>query len=754
MNKRTIKFLWVGLVCAFILCVGVFVWLGVSSVQRNDKAIGEVGEIYMEQAGTQIKMHFDTSIKLYQSRMNGIIYSTENMKNKDSDKVQQKLSSVAQRLGFDYLGLYSENGSCDKVLGEKIEINDRENFVKSLKKNELKVTDGITSSGETFLLIGAAADYSMRDGSRSEILVVGVPISEITKELSLDIGDTEIYSHIIRKNSDFVLKNGDAEGDSYFDRLLSLGKFDDRKPEDVIDEIQAAINSNESYSLMVDINGEMRNTHFEPLAHSDWYLVSVLPYDLLYEPMYDLVNASAFSTIVGCGLLLLILLLIFMFYMRLSRNQMVSLEEARKEAEYANRAKSEFLSNMSHDIRTPMNAIVGMTTIAQLNVDNKGKVEDCLNKIALYSKNLMSLINDVLDMSKIESGKLKLNMQSISVSMTAEIVAEIVRPQMKLKNQKFEVIVRDIKNENVRCDSVRLNQVLLNLLSNALKFTPNGGDISMEVYQEDSPEGDEYIRVHFLVTDNGIGMSEEFQSRIFNSFVREDSERVDKIEGTGLGMAIIKYIVDEMGGSIDINSHIDKGTEFHVILDLQKAVSEDADKDKAAGFSDEDTDVFVTTADFSKDAEHEDGGGNYGDKPIRAFKDIEADKEFDFKNKRILIAEDNELNWKIASELLEPYGFSIDWAENGMVCVEKFKNSRPGYYDVILMDIRMPLMNGYDAAREIRIQKRKDNFIPIIAMTADAFFEDIKKCIDCGMNAHMSKPLNINELLQIIDKYI
>ena len=246
-------------------------------------------------------------------------------------------------------------------------------------------------------------------------------------------------------------------------------------------------------------------------------------------------------------------------------------------------------------------------------------------------------------------------------------------------------------------------------------------------------------------------MSEEFQSRIFNSFVREDSERVDKIEGTGLGMAIIKYIVDEMGGSIDINSHIDKGTEFHVILDLQKAVSEDADKDKAAGFSDEDTDVFVTTADFSKDAEHEDGGGNYGDKPIRAFKDIE---EFDFKNKRILIAEDNELNWKIASELLEPYGFSIDWAENGMVCVEKFKNSRPGYYDVILMDIRMPLMNGYDAAREIRIQKRKDNFIPIIAMTADAFFEDIKKCIDCGMNAHMSKPLNINELLQIIDKYI
>ena len=335
------------------------------------------------------------------------------------------------------------------------------------------------------------------------------------------------------------------------------------------------------------------------------------------------------------------LLYLFFRYLKLFRGQVSELkrvngemdaarrsaEEARREAEQANLAKQEFLSSMSHDIRTPMNAIVGMTALALDNTDNPEQVRDYLGKIALSSKHLLGLINDVLDISKIESGKMLLNLETVPLQEAVDSIVNIIQPQAAAKNQRFRVTLREILSENVRCDGVRLNQVLLNLLGNSVKFTPEQGAVELTVYQEALPEDASRVRTHFLVRDTGIGMSKEYQQVIFESFSREDNTRVRKTEGSGLGMAITKYIVDAMGGTISVHSEQGRGSEFHVVFDLERAAAPAA---QAA-----------------------DGGERTGG--------------VDLKGKRILLAEDNELNWEVARELLSILELELDWADRKSV---------------------------------------------------------------------------------------
>lgn len=845
MKKNTLRTLWLSLTVMLIFCIVVFTGLANYTVTQSDRAIGEVGEIYMDQMGTQVKMHFTTMIELQESRMNGIIWSTpQQSAAEDPEQAWAHLASMASQTGFHFLSLYSAGGACDTIFGEPVEIGDPASFMDSLAQGELHVTDGTLPSGERLLLLGARAVYPMRSGGTSSILVVGLPMEAITKELSLDIGVTQAYSHIIRRDGSFVLRQADATRDSYFERLLTLGHFDNGTPTEAVAAIQKAISSGEDYSLLVEINGERRNTYFTPLTYSDWYLVSVLPYSLLYEPTYSLVNQSVLSTLLGCGLVLLVLLTLFFFYFRFSKRQMIALAEARAAAEHANRAKSEFLSNMSHDIRTPMNGIVGMTAIASSNINNPEQVRDCLKKITLSSKHLLGLINDVLDMSKIESGKLTLNLDQISLRETMDSIVSIIQPQLRAKQQSFDVFIQDIQSELVCCDGVRLNQILLNLLSNALKFTPSGGRITVTLMQETSPADPHLVRNHFRVKDTGIGMSPEFQQRIFDSFTREDTTRVQKIEGTGLGMAITKYIVDEMGGTIELQSQVDKGTEFHITLDLEAVSDQEADmvlpnwevlvvdddaqlcSSAAASLTEigvhaecvldgpsaismverrhqkrrdyhvvlldwqmpgmdgietaralrrrvgKDIPILLISAyDWSDIAEEARAAGISGflskplfkstlfyglsrfAEPASAKADAAPKLAPDFTGRHLLLAEDSALNWEIARDLLSSYGFALDWAENGRLCVERFQASQADHYDAILMDIRMPVMDGYQAARAIRAMDRPDaREIPIIAMTADAFSEDIRRAMDSGMSAHIAKPIDIRELLRVLQR--
>ena len=524
-----------------------------------------------------------------------------------------------------------------------------------------------------------------------------------------------------------------------------------------------------------------------------------------------------------------------------------ALSEAVRAAETANKAKSTFLSNMSHDIRTPMNAIIGFTTLAVSNIDDKKRVRDYLGKILSSSNHLLSLINDILDMSRIESGKIHLEETEVSLSDVLHDLKTIISGQIHAKQLELYMDAMDVTNEDVYCDKTRLNQVLLNLLSNAVKFTPAGGTVSVRIRQyPGTVKGSELYEIR--VKDNGIGMSQEFVQKIFSPFERERTSTVSRIQGTGLGMAITKNIVNMMGGTIEVLTEQGKGTEFIVRLPFRiqskhqriekiaeleglKALVVDDDFNTCdsvtkmlvkVGMRSEwtlsgkeavlrarqsmemgdafhayiidwrlpdmngievtrqirslgdDTPIIILTAYDWSDIEVEARAAGVtafcakpmfmsdirdtlmtaiGQKQAEAEDAILPAAGSDFRGRYILLVEDNELNSEIAVEILNEYGFLVDTAENGAEAVEKVKNSKPGNYDLVLMDVQMPVMNGYEATKQIRaLDNPALAGITILAMTANAFDEDKKKALECGMDGFLSKPIVIEELISILQK--
>ena len=526
-----------------------------------------------------------------------------------------------------------------------------------------------------------------------------------------------------------------------------------------------------------------------------------------------------------------------------------ALSDAVAAAETANRAKSTFLSNMSHDIRTPMNAIIGFTTLALSNIDDKERVKDYLAKTLASSNHLLSLINDVLDMSRIESGKIHLEEVEVNLSDVLHDLKTIVSGQIYAKQLELYMDATDVTDEDVYCDKTRLNQILLNLLSNAIKFTPAGGTVSVRVRQLAG-------KVHgcgqyeFRIKDNGIGMSPEFAKKIFEPFERERTSTVSRIQGTGLGMAITKNIVDMMGGTIEVQTAQGKGSEFIICLPLRtqdehrpvekiteleglKALVVDDDFNtcdsvtkmlvkvgmraewtlsgkeavlrarQSIEMSDvyhayiidwrlpdmngievtrqirslhDDTPIIILTAYDWSDIEVEAKAAGVtafcskpmfmsdlretlmsalGQKLTDASQELLPEEDADFKDRHILLVEDNELNREIAQEILREYGFRVDTAENGAVAVEKVRAAAPGSYDLVLMDVQMPVMDGYTATRQIRaLEDPALAGIPILAMTANAFDEDRRNAMESGMNGFLSKPIVIGDLVQELHKIL
>ena len=525
------------------------------------------------------------------------------------------------------------------------------------------------------------------------------------------------------------------------------------------------------------------------------------------------------------------------------------LQVAVEKAESANRAKSTFLSNMSHDIRTPMNAIIGFTTLALSNIDDTDRVKDYLGKTLASSNHLLSLINDVLDMSRIESGKIHLEEVEVNLSDVLHDLKTIVSGQIYAKQLELYMDAMDVTDEDVYCDKTRLNQILLNLLSNAIKFTPAGGTVSVRVRQlAGKVRG--CGQYEFRIKDNGIGMSQEFAQKIFEPFERERTSTVSRIQGTGLGMAITKNIVDMMGGTIEVQTAQGKGTEFTVCVPMRaqteqrpvekiteleglKALVVDDDFNtcdsvtkmlvkvgmraewtlsgkeavlrarQSIEMSDvyhayiidwrlpdmngievtrqirslhDDTPIIILTAYDWSDIEVEAKAAGVtafcskpmfmsdlretlmsalGQKPADAVQRLLPEKNADFKGKHILLVEDNELNREIAQEILREYGFLVDSAENGAVAVEKVSTAAPGSYDLVLMDVQMPIMDGYTATRKIRaLDDPARAKLPILAMTANAFDEDRRNALESGMNGFLSKPIVINDLVQELHKIL
>ena len=807
----------------------------------------------------QVALHFETIIDLRLTMLDAIADVATDKSGSDYDS-KKDIEYNARARGFISLFLYSADGKMETIYGDPVEIKNPELFLNSLENGERKVASSADDFGNGVVLFGVPCKYPMSDGNKSIAIVAGLSSEYMSKVLFLDTVTPLIQSYVIRRDGSYVIRDYGGENETYFNELYNIFDGQNLDVEQYINELTSAMDANEDYSVILEYGKERRHLYCASLPDCEWYLVTVLPFDSLDRAISDLSSRWLVMVYIVCFAVIAMLVFTFIQYLNIFRKQMAELkrlnmemtmaqkaaEKARREAENANAAKREFLSNMSHDIRTPMNAIIGMTTIAIANPYNREQVQECLRKIALSGKHLLGLINDVLDMSKIESGKMTLSIAQVSLREVMENIVNIVQPQVKAKKQHFNISIHEIIVEEVRCDNVRLNQILINLLGNAVKFTPDNGSIQVSLYQEALPDDDSLIRTHFIVKDTGIGMSKEYQEKIFESFSREDNTRVHKTEGSGLGMAITKYIVDAMGGTIAVQSEPGAGSEFHVILDFPKAEVEeidmilpnwnmlvvDDDEDlcisavhslKSIGINPEwclnaeraiemieehhqrnddyqvilldwklpgmngieaareirskykkDIPILLITAyDWSEIEEEARQAGvsgfiskplfkstlyyglkTFNDTPDEQTAETETNNDTGLKGKHILLAEDNELNWEVAKELLSALEMELDWAENGKICVEKFEKAPLGYYDAILMDIRMPVMDGYHATMSIRDMEREDADIPIIAMTADAFAEDVQRCLDCGMNDHLAKPIDIQEVCFKLKKYL
>ena len=838
-----IRFLVVSLTVVAALCVALLSFLAFYMNRRNTETINSVGSFYMSEMSQQSAKTCQSALRLRLDQVHDLAEAVGPGDGRTPEELYQLLSYNASA-SFLSVSLWAEDGHHEVVSGPRVDVVDPEPFLASLNAGEDKAAVGTAADGQSVILLGVSARYPMSGGGNSCALVAAIPASYLDGFIPLNEDNGEFYSIIIRRDGTYIISPSDATRENYFDRVRDTYEVSGGDTEAFIQRLVDGMDDPVDYTSEFTIDGKRQHLYCTNLAYSEWHLLTFTSYGTLDSAISRLSRQWSVMIFSVCAALLVALGAVFLMFFRMIRQQMADLDTARREAEKANKAKSEFLSNMSHDIRTPMNAIVGMTAIATANMEDPAQVQNCLRKITLSSKHLLGLINDVLDMSKIESGKMTLNMDQVSLREVMDSIVNIVRPQIRAKRQKFDVSIHDISSENVCGDGVRLNQILINLLGNAVKFTPEEGSIRVSLSQSGSPEGDGYVRTLIVVADSGIGMSPEFQAKIFDSFAREDSTRVQKTEGTGLGMAITKYIVDAMGGTISVKSELGKGSEFRVVLDLPRAQIQEADMvlpDWNMLLVDDDQSLCESTvknlasigvkADWALDAEsaipmvdeHCRRGDGYhiilldwklpGMDGITAAREIRSrcgdetpillisaydwdeiqeeavsagitgfiakplfkstlfyglrpfagsaapapgKKTMDLRGRRVLVAEDNDLNWEIANDLLtEELGLTLEWAENGQVCAERFRLSSPGWYDAILMDIRMPVMTGYEATAAIRAMERPDAAtIPIIAMTADAFAEDIKKCLDCGMNAHVAKPIDVGEVYRQLDKFI
>ena len=853
MEKRTTRFLNISLAFVSLFCVAIFIiqMLWINVVGAN--TIRDLGVFYMSGISEQVASHFGTVIELRLSQVASLINSVPPGRVTNERSARIELTYNARSAGFEYLALYTGDGGVRMIYGSQVTPDVPEALHQAVQGGECNACAGKDETEIPVVLFGVPANYPMADGSASVALIAGLPISRLGDRLAEHIQNTSSIEYsIIRKDGSYVLNNIDVEQANYFDRVEQLYEPSGRKePGQYAEELRAALEVDEDYTSEVIISGERWNVYCTSLPNSEWHLLLKISHNTLDESINQLQRKWSYISIGGGCLIICALLFVFAGYYRLARMQMHTLDEARETAEQAklsaersSRAKSEFLSNMSHDIRTPMNGIMGMTAIAIDSLDDPPRVHSCLKKIHVSSRHLMGLITDMLDMSKIENEDLTLTIEPLSLREVMQNTSTVIQPQIQEKKQRFHIYVHGIYHENVCADRTRLSQILLNILGNAVKFTPEGGSIEVNLYEEPSPKGDEYIRSHLYVRDNGIGMSREFQSKIFDAFAREDSARVDKAAGAGMGMTITKYIVDAMGGEISVESEQGKGTCFHISADMEITAGREKElrlpernilvidgNATAAGLAAAALGSIGLRAETAADCEQaarmieerlgsgaayhmllldqelwERGGMQKGGGPVGRFglpvillangewteleisgkkdglsgfiakplfrsglyyglrpfieakparQEPEEDADTSLKGRRILIAEDNELNWEIASALLEELELETEWAENGQICVEKFEQSAPAWYDAILMDLRMPVMTGFEATDAIRKLARKDaKTVPIIAVSADAFKDDVQKCLDHGMNAHMPKPLELQSLRSLLIQYL
>ena len=714
-------------------------------LNRMNSYIAENGKSNMGAVVEQIQQTYDLQVNGYYSQLHLLEDSLiqEDVRSLGLD-INKKFFEAWQKESESTLIFLQENGKAITTDGTKLRVDMPSKLLLDLRNGynigrlvsldyEQKKKEGYlvaipcqeyTINGETYTAIGTVYDHSKLDSM-----------------LSVKSYNGNAYLFMLDDDGNITYTN--QQEDKFFRNyfLLKHLKGDQAITEKEADSLQKKLDGREQG---VELLGSDKPYYlgYCPIENNNTMLICIVEKSVVDNVLRDYQKTIGFTTILMAGFILLLFAGLFYSISRRSlaeqkaeyekRNNeiqtqaMKEMEESNKKlkkakdittealqtAENANKAKTDFLSNMSHDIRTPMNAIIGMTSLVRHDAGNKAKVIEYADKIDISSQHLLGIINDVLDMSKIEAGKTVFKYTDFSILDFVTELNTIFHSQIDEKNQTLTIIKENIRHEWVNGDKVHLMQIFSNLVSNAVKYTQEGGKIQFLV-EECETKSSVYAKYRFLVSDNGMGMSADFKKTIFDPFTRAESSVTNKIQGTGLGMAITKKLVEAMGGTIDVESELGQGSCFEVLIDLRIA---------------EDRKVVLT-----------------------AQEEIDEPDSNTLKGMRFLCAEDNELNAEILMELLKIEGAECIICENGERVLEAFEQSAPGDYDMILMDVQMPVMNGYDATRAIRRSSHElAKTIPIIAMTANAFSEDIQHSLAAGMNAHVSKPVEMKVLEKTI----
>ena len=714
-------------------------------LNRMNSYIAENGKSSMGAVVEQIQQTYDLQVNGYYSRLHMLedFLTQEGVRSIELDR-NKKFFEAWQKESESTLIFLQENGKAITTDGTKLRVDMPSKLLLDLRNGynigklvtldyNQKKKDGYlvaipcqeyTIKGETYTAIGTLYDHSKLDSM-----------------LSVKSYNGNAYLFMLDNDGNITYTN--QKEDKFFRNyfLLKHLKGDQAITEEKADSLQKKLDGREQGVELVE-SDKPYYLGYCPIENNNTMLICIVEKSVVDNVLRDYQKTIVFETILMAGFILLLFAGLFYSISRLSladqkaeyekRNNELHLQtmkemevvnqklkkaknvatEALQTAENANKAKTDFLSNMSHDIRTPMNAIIGITSLIRHDAGNKAKVIEYADKIDISSQHLLGIINDVLDMSKIEAGKTVFKYSDFSILDLVQELDTIFHTQIYEKQQTLTIIKENIQHEWVNGDQVHLMQIFSNLLSNAVKYTQEGGKIQFFV-EECETKSSVYAKYRFLVSDNGMGMSADFKDTIFDAFTRAESSLTNKIQGTGLGMAITKNLVEAMGGTIDVESELGQGSCFEVLLDLK--IAEDR------------------TVALAAQEETDEQDGNI------------------LQGMRFLCAEDNELNAEILTELLKIEGAECTICENGEEILKAFEQSAPGDYDMILMDVQMPVMNGYDATKAIRRSSHElAKKIPIIAMTANAFSEDIQHSLAAGMNAHVSKPVEMKVLEKTI----
>lgn len=718
---------YVVLILAIALVCLLVSWLISAAAVITSGFTKNMNTMYLREMTNLTQANFKSGLSMRYSGLKAVAESVNDEDMASIEAMERFVADAEQNNDFEFMAFVDKDGFYYSRDGKHPAASKLSFLAKLLNGEDELISYNETFSDNNMIVLGTQISPIHFGDSDMIAIIAGFTADSIGQHLFLSSYDGQTNASIVTRDGSFIVYNtffsNLPQGSNIISKFREYAEFDKGFS---IEQIENDFRNGNSGMVIFKADGTHMCMYYSPIEGTEWYMLMEVPYEIVDEMTGELsssLNRNAITMMASVMLLILIIFFIYLMNLRAHSKQLEaarkSAEKAQKAAEQASLAKSEFLSRMSHEIRTPMNGIIGMTEIARQNTDNSQKVDDCLKKVSLSSKHLMLLINDVLDMSKIESGKIQLKNELFNLRLFLENIESIYSIQAEEKEIDFKISLFGSIDEFIEGDSLRLNQILTNLLSNAFKFTPKGGRIVLGVSELKHEEN--LILLRFSVKDTGIGIKEENLEKIFEAFEQENAEITHKFGGTGLGLSIVRRFSELMGGCVTVHSEYGKGSEFEV--ELPFTVTENSHM----------IDWKIEKSVNKMSVEN---------------------KTYNFKGKHILLAEDNELNREIAVELLgTATGATIDEAEDGQKAVALFSESEVNYYDLILMDVQMPKLDGFEATKRIRAMKRSDaGVVPIFAMTANAFAEDEEKSRQAGMNVHLSKPLEISAVLAAMNE--